>query len=147
MTDFVILCILVIVIFLLRPWVPSPPPKPSLEPGGDPVSPPECSSCSLLQNKLETEQLALTHQGWRLDHAERENNNLRTILERKRETRQALQLALTRVREHHLPGWHMNESGMCPLCQNTKIFDLAQALLGQMDFNVPPPQQEKGQTQ
>lgn len=69
----------------------------------------------------------------------RKNVQLQQRIERNRDYRDQLHQALSRVRDHHLPGFHLDSTGMCPICKDTQIFEVAQALLGQMTFDVPPP--------
>lgn len=117
--ELLIAVLILAAVWAFHRWVPPVPSDLSA------TAPPRCVYCV----------------EWRQANAQLQQVNvqLQQRIERNRGYRDQLHQALSRVRDHHLPGFRMDPTGMCPICKDTKIFDLAQALLGQMTFDVPPP--------
>lgn len=110
---------------LLADWLRLPPAHwpPA------PVEPPACEQCIGLRQKL------------------KRANDATCLWQRRaeayRECLPEIHSILCRVRDHHLPGWRMNDQGMCPVCVESKLFERVQTLFGSMQFwdDTQPPQE------
>jgi hypothetical protein len=116
MIDLIVFALCAAIVWLLSPTA-------TKKPRSSPESPPDvpvCPHCGDLARRLHW--ALASNQAW-----EGKANAYRESLPE-------LHAILCRVRDHHLPGWKLDDCGMCPICVESKLFERVEKLFGPMSY-------------